>query len=54
MNEEVCECGHKKSEHRDLMWVKPKKEGERTYQRWVAKGQGLCSKCDCGEFKKKS
>jgi len=53
MSEEICECGHSKSEHLDFMWVKPEKEGEPTYQRWVAKGLGMCSKCACAEFKKK-
>ena len=53
MSEEICECGHSKSEHHDFKWVKPEKEGEPTHQEWVAKGLGMCSKCSCAEFKKK-
>jgi hypothetical protein len=53
MTDEICECGHPKSDHLDVVWVKPKEEGGRTYLKRVAKGQGLCSKCSCGEFKEK-
>jgi len=53
MTVEICECGHSISEHREWSWVKPEEEGGRSYLRWVAKGQGSCSRCDCAEFKKK-
>jgi hypothetical protein len=52
MSEITCECGHLKSEHREMMWVKSEKEGGGTYLRWVAKGEGMCSKCDCTQFEK--
>ena len=53
MADELCACGRTKSEHGEIIWVKPKKEGGKTLQRWVAKGQGMCSRCSCAEFKKK-
>jgi len=50
---EVCKCGHLKTEHLNIIWVKPEKAGERTLQKWVAKGMGMCSRCSCPKFRKK-
>jgi len=55
MRGRLCVCGHPKSEHGEIVWVKPEKEGEKAIQRWVAKGQGTCmnTKCSCPEFREK-
>jgi hypothetical protein len=53
LTDQICECGHLKSDHQEMMWIKPEKEGGHSYLRWVLKGQGMCSKCSCAEFKNK-
>jgi len=53
MTEEICACGPPKSKHGEMIWVKSEKEGGKTYQKWVAKGLGMCTRCSCPEFKKK-
>jgi hypothetical protein len=61
MTDEVCACGHLKSEHYDGVseraydwgWAQPIEEGGRTALRWFAKNQGSCSRCKCSEYKTK-
>lgn len=50
---EICDCGHLKSDHIEYKWIKPSKEAERTYLERLAKGQGMCSKYGCSQFKKR-
>jgi len=46
---EICECGHSRTEHLDIIEHWDKKLN-RPYRQWVAKGLGKCSKCDCKVF----
>ena len=52
MSGKICECGHLKSQHFNVMWDKLN-NGKRTYKKWVGNDEGMCSRCNCGKFREK-
>jgi hypothetical protein len=51
MGNEVCKCGHLKSEHLDFI-NRLDKQKNVPYKEYVDMGFGKCKKCDCAYFKK--
>ena len=52
MSGKICECGHPKSQHSNIMWDKLNKS-KRTYQKWVGNEEACVQGVTVGNSEKR-